>query len=67
MGDMKPMSHLENLRKDIRLTQNDMASKIGVSVSYYTKVEGGFKEPSYQFLKKVKKTFGEKANMNLFF
>lgn len=44
-----------------------MAKEIGVSISYYTKVEGGFKKPSYQFLKKLKGAYKEKVDIDEMF
>ena len=38
------MQELFLIRKSLMLTQEEMANKIGVSVSYYSKVEGGFKQ-----------------------
>ena len=43
-----------------------MANKIGVSLSFYSKIEAGFKKPSYNFIKKVTETFDD-VNTNIFF
>ncbi|MBM7631130.1 helix-turn-helix domain-containing protein [Geomicrobium sediminis] len=61
------MQHLKEIRKRQGLSQEGMAMQIGVSISYYEKVEGGFKNPSFQFLVKLKKSFGEKVDLNKFF
>lgn len=50
---------LEEFRKAKGLMQTEMASLIGVSKSYYSKIERGFREPSYSFLKKLKECFRE--------
>lgn len=55
------------LRKKNELSQEEMAEKIGISISYYSKVEGGFKPPSYQLLIKLRRVFGEEVDMNDFF
>ncbi|WP_445667620.1 helix-turn-helix domain-containing protein [Oceanobacillus sp. FSL K6-0251] len=64
---MISIKKLKQLRNDLQLSQTEMAEKIGVSISYYSKIEGDFKEPSYQFLKKLKASFGSKVDMNNFF
>ena len=43
-----------------------MADEIGVSASYYYKVESGFQNPSFEFLKKLKERFPE-ANIDQMF
>lgn len=60
------LNQLKKIRNKRKMTQKEMAEKIGVSISYYSKIEGGFKEPSYQFLKKLYANF-EGLDMNLFF
>lgn len=49
------------------MTQNQMASKIGVSLSYYRKIEQGESNPSYQFMKKLKVAFPKASVDKLFF
>ena len=51
------MSRLKSLRESMRLTQPEMAKLIGVSNSYYSKIETGVKTPSYNFINKVKEKF----------
>ncbi|WP_218672704.1 helix-turn-helix domain-containing protein [Oceanobacillus timonensis] len=67
MSDERSLNHLKAFRKIHKLSQKDIADKVGVSVSFYSKIEGGFKYPSYQFLKKLKETFGDEVDMNDFF
>ena len=60
------MKGLAKFREKKCKTQTEMAELIGVSKSYYRKVEGGFKKPSYNFIKKFKAAFpGE--NIDIFF
>jgi putative transcriptional regulator len=40
---------------------------MGVSKSYYYKVESGLREPSYDFIKRFKKVFKEEDIDNMFF
>ena len=39
------------------MSQKNMAKRIGVSPSYYYKVESGYQNPSYEFLAKFKRSF----------
>nr|WP_319218493.1 helix-turn-helix transcriptional regulator [uncultured Trichococcus sp.] len=57
---------LVKLREKYSLTQVEMAKRIKVSISDYTKTEGGFKTPSFNFIQKVKNTFPE-VDANDFF
>ncbi len=60
------MKELLLLRKSLMLTQEEMAHKIGVSNSYYSKVEGGFKLAGRGFINKFIKTFPN-IDSNIFF
>ena len=60
------MQELLLIRKSLMLTQEEMANKIGVSVSYYSKVEGGFKQAGRGFIDKFAKAFPHN-NINIFF
>lgn len=51
------MLSLKEIRERERLTQKAMAEKLDVSDSYYQQIEGGFKQPSYNFIKKFKECF----------
>ena len=48
---------LERIRNGMNLNQKQMAKIIGISTSYYYKIEAGYRFPSYSFLKKFKKAF----------
>lgn len=61
------MTELKKFRLKRKLTQEEMAEKIGVSISYYRKIEQGYYEPSYQFLRNVKETFPNVSIDKLFF
>ena len=60
------MNCLEVLRKNEKLTQDEMAQKLGVSASFYTKIESGNRAPSRDFLVKIKECF-PMCDMNIFF
>lgn len=57
---------LKEFRDNLGITQNQMADEIGVSKSYYSKVESGFQKPSFEFLKKLKMRF-PKVNIDEMF
>ena len=48
---------LIEFRKKNNLTINSMAKKIGVSISFYEKVERCERNPSYNFIRLFKKAF----------
>lgn len=50
-------SGLVEFRVKNELTQQEMARKIGVTSTFYTKIEQGMRNPSYNFLSKFKKAF----------
>ena len=54
---------LISFRKEKGISISDMAAKIGVSESYYEKIEYGNRTPSYNFLIKFKEAF-PKTNMD---
>lgn len=49
------------------MSQKNMAIQIGVSPSYYYKVESGYQTPSYEFLLKFKKKFPNVSVDKIFF
>lgn len=51
------MDSLKNIRKEMNLTQLEMANKLEISVSYYSKIENGSKMPSYNFIKRFSDEF----------
>ena len=60
------MPSLKEFRKSRKLTQERMAKKIDVSLSFYTKVESGYRRPSRTFLNNFKSAFPD-FDMNIFF
>lgn len=54
-------SKLIEFRESLNMSQKDMASTLGISSSFYTKIELGQRNPSFNFIKKMKKKF----NMNV--
>ena len=46
-------------RKNKNLSVPAMAEKVGISTSYYEKIEYGDRNPSYKFLAKFKQAFPE--------
>lgn len=58
---------LKDFRKLKRLNQKDMAKKIGISASHYYKIENGYRNPSYDFLVKLKEKFPEVNIDKMFF
>lgn len=59
-------NHLRDYREGLGLTMPEMAQKLSITYSYYTKIEYEERQPSYSFMKKFKKIF-PKYDMNLFF
>ena len=57
---------LLKLRKQEQLTQQEMAVRLGVSYSHYTKLERNFVNPGFDLLSRVKQTFNN-VDMNEFF
>lgn len=58
---------LKEFRRKKGLDQSSIAKIIGVSVSYYSKVETGYRNPSYDFLKKFKEGFPNVSIDKIFF
>ena len=61
------MEKLREFRESLYLSQKNMAKKIGISPSYYYKVESGYQNPSYEFLAKFKRRFPDASIDVLFF
>ena len=60
-------NELINFRKKLGLTINEMATKVGVSSSFYEKIEYGDRNPSFNFITAFKKTFPEINTDEIFF
>ncbi|MBV4426484.1 helix-turn-helix transcriptional regulator [Clostridium tyrobutyricum] len=50
-------SKLIEFRESLNMSQKDMAATLGISSSFYTKIELGQRNPSFNFIKKMKKRF----------
>lgn len=61
------MNSLVNFRILNNLTQKEMADKIGVTLTLYSKIELGLRNPSYNFLVKFKKKFSNADLDQIFF
>ena len=59
-------SSLVDFRNIKGLKQKEMADKLDITLSYYSKIEIGLRSPSYNFIKKFKKIFPE-ANVDTIF
>lgn len=60
------MEYLKDLRKSLNISKREMAKKIGISFSYYEKIESGERYASRNFLIKLKQKFPQ-FDMNIFF
>lgn len=61
------MKALKQFRESLRLNQKEMAIQIGVSASYYYKIESGMQTPSYEFMRKMKDRFPNISIDKMFF
>lgn len=61
------MESLKQFRRSLKLNQKEMAMRLGVSPSYYYKIESGIQTPSYEFMSKLKKTFPGVSLDQMFF
>lgn len=61
------MNTLVDFRNLNHLTQKQMAEKLGITLTLYSKIELGLRNPSYNFLVKFKKAFKEANVDSIFF
>ena len=61
------MNSLVDFRNLKNLSQKDMAALIGVTLSLYSKIELGLRNPSYNFMEKFKANFGDACVDEIFF
>lgn len=61
------MNSLVDFRNSKNLTQRQMSQKIGVTLSYYSKIELSLRNPSYDFIKKFKTAFKSADIERIFF
>jgi len=57
---------LKMFRLSLHLSQSEMAEKLDITLSFYTKLELGLKNPSLDTIKKFKKSFPT-ANVDTIF
>lgn len=60
-------NYLIKLRKREGLTQEEFANKLEITLSHYSKIEVGKRNPSYNFLKKFKIAFPKESIDEIFF
>lgn len=59
--------NLVEFRVKNKLTQKEMAQVIGTSLTYYSKIELGLRNPSYNFIKQFKSAFNNANVDDIFF
>lgn len=64
---MSKNDNLSRFRISSGLTLKEMANKIGVSKSYYEKIEAGTRNPSFNFIEKFKGKYQDVDADSLFF
>lgn len=60
-------NRLKIFRESQNLNQKEMSEKLGVSLSYYSKVENGIRNSSFDFLRKIKESFPDISIDDTFF
>lgn len=61
------MMKLKLYRQEIGFTQAEMASKLGITLSYYQKIERGERDTSIKFIRKFSQVFPAADCWRLFF
>lgn len=61
------MKTLLNFRKEHSLNSSQMAKILGITLSYYRKIEKGTRNPSYNFILKFKEVFPNANVDDIFF
>jgi DNA-binding XRE family transcriptional regulator len=64
---MNTLKNLQNLRNEVGYSQEGMAKHLGVSLSFYEKVECGRMKASRAFMEKVKGKFPTASIDQIFF
>ena len=62
-----PIKNLSEFRNSRKLTLDEMAERLNLSKSFYSKVEYGDRNPSFNFIKKFKEVFPDADIDELFF
>ncbi len=55
------MKELVDLRKEKKLTQEQVAETVGIGQSYYSKIENGNKVPKAKVIKRLAEVLGEEV------
>lgn len=50
-------NNLQQFRNEKKLSQNEISDLLGISTSFYIKIELGIRNPSYNFLRRFKEIF----------
>lgn len=61
------ITDLVNFRVKNSLTQKEISKRIGTTLTFYSKVELGIRNPSYNFIQKFKSAFPEANIDEIFF
>lgn len=59
--------NLIDFRKNLIKTQDQMATELDVSTSFYIKIESGERNPSFNFMRKLKDKHNDVSIDELFF
>lgn len=51
------MNSLKEFREAIRKTQEEMAKELGISKSFYEKIESGERKPGRELIEKIKSAY----------
>lgn len=62
MGSEKLGKNIKKARKKIGLTQEEVAEKAGIHVSYYSRIERGVVNPSVDVLESIAKNLKVKSS-----
>ena len=60
-------NHLAEFRLRNNYTQKAISEKLNTTLSFYSKIESGDRNPSYNFLVKFKKNFPKESIDEIFF
>jgi transcriptional regulator with XRE-family HTH domain len=52
---------LKTLREKAKLTQAEVATKVGITVNYYARIERGEENPTWVKIEHIKKALGVKS------
>lgn len=64
---MRFKNKLKEFRVSKSLNQLELSQILEVSKSYYSKVESGYQEPSFNFLKRMKSIFSDDVSIDEIF